>query len=261
VAVTYEVFEALAVLVVVGLLVAWRIAPALTRPRWASPASSTDAESGSRRIRTAIAAVLVALLVAAAGLHQVGVPLAPFDQPLQFGHAYEAGGPSLLTRIAGRPGIDEFDYAYAPGTQIRSAITLQNSGGLPLWVTGLVNSSIPYVSSVALRLPADPVAVDTTLDSGVNGPFRSFQIPAHGEATLALVVTIGECSSIPPTPTLGPNASAFDGEKTSVGGVLTSVSELHIEYTVFGLARTATIALPFSQVVIGPQGTSGCPAT
>src|ERR1035437_9226574 len=86
--------------------------------------------------KVASAAVLAAIVVAALGLRYVGLPLAPSDQPLQFGKSYEVGGPNLLARVAGDPGSDEFDFAYAPGAEIRSGITLQNTGGLPLSVTG-----------------------------------------------------------------------------------------------------------------------------
>jgi hypothetical protein len=220
--------------------------------------------SRSRTIRTASAAVLAAIVVATFGLRYVGVPLAPFDQPLQFGRGYEAGGPSLLARVGGQtPGSAEFDFAYAPGAEIRSGITLQNTGGLPLSVTGVAEDPIPYVSSVEFWVPADPTAPNAPLDSGVNGQFHPFTIPAHGEATLAMVVIIGKCPTIPPTPTQAPDASnaAVVGESPPSGGALTSVSEIRIGYTVLGLARIATIRLPFSQVVIGPPGTNGCPAT
>ena len=262
--VTYELVEGLAVLIVCGLLIVWRIAPSLARRLSANAGSSTDADTVSRSIRTASAAVLVAIVVAALGLREVGVPLAPLDQPLTFGQSYEAGGPNLLARVAGHTmGSAEFDYAYAPGAEIRSGITLQNTSGLPLSVTGMAEDSIPYVSSVELRLPADPISSSTSLDSGVNGPFHPFTIPAHGEATLALVVTIGECATISPIPTQAPDGSmgAVGGYSPSSGGVLTSVSEIRIAYAVFGLARIATIPLPFSQVVIGPPGTNGCPTT
>ena len=260
--VNYELVEGLAVLMLCGLLLVWRNAPWLVGRLSASPGSSTAAEGRSRRLRVASAAVLAAIVVAAVGLRYVGVPLAPFDQTLQFGRSYEGGGPNLLARVAGQTlGSAEYDFAYAPGAEIRSGITLQNTGGLPLSVTGMVEDPIPYVSSVELRLPADPISSNAELDSGANGPFHPFTIPAHGEATLAMVVIIGKCPTIPPTPTQAPDASnaAVVGDSPPSGGALTSVSEIRIGYTVLGLARTATIRLPFSQVVIGPPGTNGCP--
>lgn len=260
--VTYELVEGLAVLILGGFILLWWNAPWLAKRTSANPGFPTVAMSRSRTIRTASAAVLAAIVVAAVGLRYVGVPLAPFDQPLQFGQSYEAGGPSLLARVDGQTlGSAEYDFAYAPGAEIRSGITLQNTGGLPLSVTGVVEDSTPYVSSVELRLPADPTAPNAPLDSGVNGPFRPFTIPAHGEATLAMVVIVGKCPTIPPTPTQAPDASnaAVVDDSPPSGGALTSVSEIRIGYTVLGLARTATIRLPFSQVVIGPPGTNGCP--
>jgi hypothetical protein len=101
VVVTYELVEDLAVLIVGGFLLVWRVAPALAR-RLSATGSCTDAESVSRRLRVVSAAVLVTIVVAALGLRYVGVPLAPSDQPLQFGQSYEVGGPNLLARVAGR---------------------------------------------------------------------------------------------------------------------------------------------------------------
>jgi hypothetical protein len=260
VVVAYELVEGFAVLIVAGFLLVLRMAPALAR-RLTTAGSSADAEGASHRLRVASAAVLAAIVVAALGLRYVGLPLAPSDQPLQFGKSYEVGGPNLLARVAGDPGSDEFDFAYAPGAEIRSGITLQNTGGLPLSVTGVIEDSTPYVSSVELRLPADPISSNAELDSAANNPFHSFTIPAHGEASLALVVTIGRCASIPSTPTqaTGDSTAAADDHGPALGGALTSLSTIRLGYTVLGMARIATVRLPFRLVAIGPPGTGGCP--
>jgi hypothetical protein len=263
-AVPYEVFVVVVVGIVMGLLVAWRASDAITSRLWARAGGSADAKRRARHVRTGCGLVFAVVLVSTVGARWLGAPLAPADQPLQFGHASVTGGPALIASTSSA-GDRSDDYAYAPGAEIRDGITLENNGDVPLTVTGLANDSIPFIRSLELRLPSGPLTQDIPplypnggSATWASEPFHPFEIPAHGEVGLALDVTVGTCSTISPVPTLAAGASLIPDDP-SFWGALTAVSELHVEYEAFGLARTATIELPFREVVIGGREVTGCP--
>lgn len=262
-AVPYELLWWVAVLVVIGLAGLWLIAPRLAAR---SPAQTRDFAGRSQRIRIGSAALLVALVAVAVGARAAGAPLAPSDQPLVFGHAYGGDDPRLIALVDSNEG-PQYDYAFAPGAEIRIGITLSNNGSVPLTVTGLAPEPITTVRALELRLPpgeltADlvPAYPDEGSDRWASEPFHAFDVPAHGEIGLVLAVTIGTCPAIPPVPTLAPEASLLPGSDPSLAGTVTGVGELNFEYVAVGIARTAAIELPFSMVVIGTPGTFGCPS-
>jgi hypothetical protein len=254
VAIPYEALVGVAVIVVFGSAVAWLAAPML---------AARYATGRSRGIRVVIGVVLAILVVATAGLRAAGAPLAPSDQPLQYGHAYGGDDPRLLS-IGRGPGT-QYMYAYAPGAEIRTGITLANDGDVPLTVTGLEPASIPNVRSIELRLSPGaptqdllPVYPNEGSDRWSSEPFHPVEIPAHGEIGLGLAVTIGVCPGAPTRPTLAPGASLLPESDPSLGGVMAGIGELHIRYSAFGVARTAIVTMPFSMVVVGQPNVTGC---
>jgi hypothetical protein len=250
-AIPCDMFAAAAVLVTVGLAALWLAAPRIGH---------------SLQLRIGSAAVLVALVAVGAGAHAAGAPLLPEDQPLAFGHSWSFGDPSL---IAVDSRTQSYDFAYSPGAEIRLSITLANNGNAPLTVTGLAPEPISSIRSVDLRLPpgqlnsdlppAYPNLVAPGSDRWASAPFHPFEIPAKDEVGLVMAVTVGTCSAISPVPTLAPSASLLPATDPSIGGTLTAVGDLPIQYTAFGIARTATIRLPFDVVIVGAPSIFGCP--
>jgi hypothetical protein len=262
-AIPYAFVAFVAVGVTTALVAAWWRAPALARSM--APAPLRDA----RRIRRVSAALLGLLIVLAGILNAVGMPLAPDANPLVFGGSYGGDDPRLLG-FRGSPGT--FDrmalYAYAPGAELRTGLTLANEGGAPLTVTGLEPTQGPNVRSLALlrapgSLPTDPLPLypGEGSERWQSEPFQPFTIPAHTTAGVGLAITLGECPSAHPRPTRAPGASFLPPEDPALGGGFGAVDTIRLDYTVLGIARTVDLRLPMVIAVVTDRpNVHGCPS-
>ena len=206
------------------------------------------------------------LILAALGLNALGVPLDPNSQPLAIGSAWGGDDPLLIAVAGDGPGTGSFQYAYEPGAEIRTGITLGNA---PLTVTGLGPPAYgTFIDGYKFLLPSGPLTTDLVPlypGSGpiwTSEPFRPFEIPAHGQVGLGLAVDLRNCPKIVPGPTLAPGASPADvGLNYAVG--FGAADSLDVAYTAFGIARTATVPLQSPlEVVTGDAAGPGaldCP--
>lgn len=261
----YEVVGLAIALVVAGLTAASWVAPGLATRLPPTFPGGSDPQRRTRQVRSASLALLAIVVVGAFVLRAAGAPLAPDDRPLGFGHAWGGDDPRLLAAMGLERG-DQLFFAYAPGAEIRTGITLANDGNVPLTVTGLEPPLSPYVRSLELRLPPGTLSPDLLPvypGEGVrwtSEPFHPFDIPAHGEVALGLAVTLGTCTGMMPLPTLAPGASLLpeSDPRLDLGG-FDAVDALRIHYTAFGISRTATVTLrSVLLVVTGAAG--GCPS-
>jgi hypothetical protein len=208
-----------------------------------------------RRVRRAAVLALVLLGVAALALTALGAPLNPGSQPLTTDGAYGGEDP-LLIAVTDGPGTGSFEYAYEPGAEIRTGLTLANDGNAPLTVTGL--GPPPFGSFVAgykFLLPPGPLTSDLvplypgTGPNWTSEPFHPFEIPAHGQVGLGLAVDLRNCPKIAPGPTLAPGASpSYTGLNDAVG--FEAADSLEVSYSAFGIARTATVLLQSPLAVV-----------
>ncbi len=260
-ALPYDLVGLVFVLVVGGLMVAWWAAPALAAGLPRKFTGETDPLWRIRRVRRTVLVLLALVVAGAFGLRAAGAPLAPGDEPLGFGHAWGGDDPLLLGELDASPQGEIF-FAYAPGAEIRTGITLANDGNVPLTVTGLEPPPHPvYVRSYELRLPPGAPTPDLPLvypDEGASWtsePFRAFEIQAHGEVGVGLAVTLNACPEMSPVPTLAPGASLMPAADPRFTRGFGAVDALRVRYTAFGISRTATVTLPMSLNVV----TSGVP--
>ena len=164
----------------------------------------------------------------------------------------------------------EYDYAYAPGAEVRISFLLLNASKAPLTVSSIGAQASANVSSIQFRLPpilnSDlPAAYpneypNESADAWASRPFQSFDIGAGEEVGLVASVTLGECPGASPVPTLAPSASPLPNSDPRLGGGFDVLSVLEVRYVQLGIARTETIDLPFyMHAVTGQANTYGCP--
>jgi hypothetical protein len=200
-----------------------------------------------RRRILGLAIVLVASPFALTGL---GAPLRPDKQPLAAGDMGGGDDPALLQVTGVGSGRFQYTYAFQPGAEIRTGITLANNGGVPLTVTGVGPPEHPiYVRGYKFLLPpGGPATGPVTVYPGVDptwtsDAFKPFEIPAHSEVVLGLAVDLTNCPDLKPVPTLAPGASLIpDGELNYSTG-FGAADLLPVDYTAFGISRTAMVEL------------------
>ncbi len=270
-AIPYIFIELVGLLLCAGLAFAWWRAPALTRARGAEWEPVALAER-TRRLRTTIAAVFALLALLAAGLTWAGMPLAPNAEPIAWGNEWSGGDPRFLAyRGSYDPFIDtppgQMIFAYAPDAELRAGITLVNNGPAPLTVSGIEPTQGPNVRSLTLRLPPEPLPSDLLplypnegSSIWISEPFHPFTIPAHTQVGLALAVTLGTCPGAEPQPTRAPGATLLPDTDPRLNGGFGVVDTLRLDYTALGIARTASLRMPFAIVAATGQSGFGCPA-
>jgi hypothetical protein len=225
------------------------------------------------RFRIVTGTALIVVLGGALGLTALGAPLDPANQPLQPGHAFGGNDPRLLAmrgspRLTGM--LQEYDYAYAPGAEVRISFLLLNASKAPLTVFSIEADTGANVSLIQFRLPpilnSDlPAAYpneypNESADAWASRPFHSFDIAAGDEVGLVASVTLGECPGTSPVPTLAPSASPLPESDPRLGGGFDVLGVLVVRYVQLGIARTETIVLPFYMHVVTSQTNSnGCP--
>jgi hypothetical protein len=194
--------------------------------------------------------LLVILAVAFFGLRALGAPLGPSDQPLTFDGAWGGDDPSLLSIQAANDGSSQFIFAFQPGGQIRTGLTLANNGDAALTVTGVEQPAhVGFDRSFELLLPPDPLGPDLPpVYPGVgpvwtSEPFHPFQIPAHSDVGLGLAVNFDACPGMLPVPTLAPGATLEPSVDPSYTSGFTAASQITIDYTVVGIMRSAHLTL------------------
>jgi hypothetical protein len=245
--VPYELVVAAYLIVAVVLLFAWLASSAVVR----------------RRIQfLAIAFVASPFL-----LFALGAPLRPDEQPLAFGDFGGGDDPALLQVVDAGDGRLQYTYAYQPGGEIRTGISLANNGNVPLTVTGVGGPDHPifvrgYKFLVSPGGPATgPVAVYPGVDpTWTSEAFKPFEIPAHSEVVLGLAVDLTSCPDLKPVPTLAPGASLIpDGDLNYTKG-FGAADLVPVDYVAFGIARTAIVELQgYMNVAVGNPSTDNGP--
>jgi hypothetical protein len=223
-----------------------------------------------RRRLLAMAIVLVASPVV---LTVLGAPLRPDEQPLAAGDLGGGDDPALLQVMDVGDGRFQYTYAFQPGGEIRTGISLANNGNVPLTVTGVDPPEHPiYVRSYKFLVPpggpaTGPVTVYPGVDpSWTSDAFKPFEIPAHSEVVLGLAVDLTNCPDLKPVPTLAPSASLIpnDDSFTYVSS-FSAADVIQVNYTAFGIARTASVELQaYMNVATGntaSEAPPNCPAS
>jgi hypothetical protein len=268
--VPYEIVDLAFVLGAIGLLAAWGYAARVAGRLPARLFGDADAGQRTRRVRRGSVVLLVVLGLGLIGLSAAGAPIGPFDQPLSVGGSWGGSDPLLLAIEDVRPGPSQFLYAYRPDAQIRTGLTLANNGNAALTVTGLEPPEHPvYVRSYELLLPPGQLTLDLVpVYPGeepvwTSEPFYPFEIPAHGEVALGFAVDLNACAGLKPVPTLGPGtslSSELGSSYSSYSSGFTAASQIRIDYTAFGVSRTATVSLQSALEVVTDSSRAGCPA-
>lgn len=253
--VPYELVDDAFILGAIGLVAAWRWAARLSARLPARWFAAADGAPQPRQVRRSAVGLLVILAVAFFGLRALGAPLGPSDQPLAFDGAWGGSDPSLLAIQVAGDGSSEFMFAFQPGGQIRTGLTLGNDGNAVLTVTGIEQPDhLGFDRSFELLLPPEPLGPDLPpVYPGVgptwtSEPFHPFQIPAHGDVGLGLAVNFDACPGMKPVPTLAPGSSLEPQVDPRYTSGFTAASEITIDYTVLGISRSAHLTL---QSVLG----------
>ena len=263
-AVPYEVVEPVFIVLVAALVLLILAAPRL---------AGMGRLFRGPRFRIVTGTILAVVVGGALGLSALGAPLDPGGRPLQYGHAFGGNDPRLLA-MRSTPGLtgmlQEYDYAYAPGAEVRVSFLLLNASKAPLTVSSIDADTSANVSSIQFRLPpilnSDlPAAYlneypNESADAWASRPFHSFDIAVGDEVGLVASVTLGECPGASPVPTLAPSASPLPNSDPRLGGGFDVLSVIEVRYVQLGIARTETIDLPFyMHAVTGQINTYGCP--
>jgi hypothetical protein len=264
VAVPYEVVEPAFIAFVVALVLLILAAPRL---------AGMGGFFRGPRLRIVTGTALIVVVGGALGLSALGAPLDPGGRPLQFGHAFGGNDPRLLA-MRGSPSLtgmlQEYDYAYAPGAEVRISFLVLNASKAPLTVSSIDADTGANVSSIQFRLPpilnSDlPAAYpneypNESADAWASRPFHSFDIAAGDEVGLVASVTLGECPGASPVPTLAPSASPLPESDPRLSGGFGVLSVISVRYVQLGIARIETLALPFTMNAVTNQtNTYGCP--
>jgi len=253
VGVPYEIVIAMYLVAAFILLFAWLMAGAVVRRR--------------------ILALVLVLVASPFALIALGAPLRPDEQPLTAGDLGGGDDPALLQIMDVGDGRFQYTYAFQPGAEIRTGITLANNGNVPLTVTGIGRPQFPiYVRGYKFLLPPGgpapgPVSVYPGVDpTWTSDPFKPFEIAAHSEVALGLAVDLTSCPDLKPVPTLAPGASFIpnDDSFTYVSG-FSAADVIEVNYAAFGIARTAPVELQgYMNVATGNASSDAppnCPAT
>jgi hypothetical protein len=225
------------------------------------------------RFRIVTGTALVVVVGGALGLTALGAPLDPEGRLMQFGHAFGGNDPRLLAMRSSQSltgMLQEYDYAYAPGAEVRISFLLLNASKAPLTVSSIGAHTSANVSSIQFRLPpilnSDlPAAYpnehpNESADAWASQPFHSLDIGAGEEVGLVAAVSRGACPGAAPVPALAPSASPLPNSDPRLGGGFDVLSVLQVHYVQLGIARTETIDLPFyMHAVTGQTNTYGCP--
>lgn len=255
--VPYELVDLAFILGAIGLVAAWRWAARLSARLPARWFAAADGAPQTRQVRRSAVGLLVILAVAFFGLRALGAPLGPSDQPLAFDGAWGGSDPSLLAIQVAGDGSSEFMFAFQPGGQIRTGLTLENNGNGALTLTGIEQPVHPGADrSLELILPPGPLGPDLPPDSPGVGPawtsvpFHPFEIPAHAVVALGLAVNFDACPGAMPVPTLAPGSSLEPQIDPSYTSGFTAASQITVEYTVLGISRSALLTLPSGLAVV-----------
>lgn len=253
--VPYQLVNLLFILAAIGLLIAWRSAAGLAARLPARWFTAPNGALHTRRVQRSAAALVIILALAFVGLRALGAPLGPSDQPLNLDGAWGGADPSLLAIQVNDDGSNQFMYAFQPGGQIRTGLTLGNDGNATLTVTGIEQPDhLGFDRSFELLLPPEPLGPDLPPvypgagPAWTSEPFRPFQIPAHGDVGLGLAVNFEACPGMKPVPTLAPGSSLEPQVDPKYTSGFTAASEITIDYMVLGISRSAHLTL---QSVLG----------
>jgi hypothetical protein len=204
------------------------------------------AGTGVRRRILALAVVLVASPFV---LIVLGAPLRPDEQPLADGDLGGGDDPALL-QVTDVGSQFQYTYAFQPGGEIRTGISLANNGNLPLTVTGVGPPEHPiYVRGYKFLLPpggpaTGPVSVYPGVDpTWTSDGFKPFEIPAHSEVVVGLAVDLTSCPDLKPVPTLAPGASLIPEGDLTYSTRFSAADLLPVDYAAFGISRTAIVEL------------------
>jgi hypothetical protein len=248
VGVSYELVVAAYLAVAFGLLFAWLATGAVVR----------------RRIQFVSIAVVASPFV----LFALGAPLRPDEQPLADGDLGGGDDPALLQVTNVGDGRFQYTYAFQPGGEIRTGISLANNGNVPLTVTGVGPPEHPiYVREYKFLLPpGGPATGPVTVFPGVDptwtsDAFKPFEIPAHSEVVVGLAVDLTSCPDLKPVPTLAPGESLIpDGDLTYSMG-FGAADLLPVDYAAFGISRTAIVELQgYMNVAVGNSSNADMPS-
>ena len=248
--VPYELVDVAFILGAIALLAAWRWAARLSARLPARWFAAADGAPRTRLARRATVGLMIILAVVFFGWRAAGAPLGPYDQPLNVAGAWGGDDPSLLSIQAANDGSSQFIFAFQPGGQIRTGLTLANNGDAALTVTGVEQPAhVGFDRSFELLLPPDPLGPDLPpVYPGVgpvwtSEPFHPFQIPAHSDVGLGLAVNFDACPGMLPVPTLAPGATLEPSVDPSYTSGFTAASQITIDYTVVGIMRSAHLTL------------------
>jgi hypothetical protein len=264
--VPYQLVNLVFILAAVGLAIAGRSEASLARGLPARWFRAADGRPQTQRVRRGAVGLLIIVALAFIGLRAAGAPLGPSDQPLNVDGAWGGNDPSLLA--IQDDGIDpgEFIFAFQPGGQIRTGLTLANNGPAPLTVTGIEQPvHLGADRSFELLLPPGPLGPDLPPVNPGDGPvwtsepFHPFEIPAHADVALGLAVNFDACPGAMPVPTLAPGSSLEPQIDPSFTSGFTAASEITLDYTVLGISRSAKLTL-HSGLAVVTNGLIDCPA-
>jgi hypothetical protein len=264
-AIPYEVAEPIFVAIVAALVLLVLAAPRL--------AGAGGIVSGPR-LRVVAGVALVAMVGSAVGFNALGAPLDPGRRSIQNGNGFGGNDPRLLA-MRGSPSLDgsgpeyEYDYAYAPGAEVRMSFTLLNFSNAPLTLTEVDAGLGPNVSSVRFLLPPKvssdaPAAYPNAYpnepaDAFANQPFHSVDMAAGAEIGIVVAVTLGQCPGASPVPTLAPSASLLSESDPSLYSGFNALSAITVRYVQLGISRSESLPLPFTMnAVTSPASTYGC---
>jgi hypothetical protein len=203
-----------------------------------------------RPFRRPAAILLVILLVGFLGAEAIGVPLGPDDQPLVLDGSWGGSDSSLLSVQQDATRFGQFTYAFRPGGQIRTGLTFENTGRVPLTVTGIEQPvHTGFTRSFELLLPPGPLGPDLPADSAEVGPawtsvpFHPFEMPANSNVAIGLAVNLGDCPGMQPVPPLAPGSTLEPSIDSTYTTGFTAASEITIDYNVLGISRAARLTL------------------
>ena len=247
-------YEALSVawVVLIGVLgVGWLAAPRLDERLPAQLLGGPDPARRIRFIRGSCVAVFLGAALGMVGWGAAGAPFAFDHQPLTIGDAWGGDDPQLLAVRDLGGGRSQYTYAYRPGGQIRTGLTLANQGGATLTVTGIDPPAHPiYVRSFELVLPPGSPGPELVPVHPGEGPiwtsesFHPFDILAHSEVGLGLAVNLADCPGLGAIPTLAPGTPITSEIDQSYTSGFTAASQIGIHYSAAGISRTVVLILP-----------------
>jgi hypothetical protein len=210
-------------------------------PRRSGEADEGPPRSAARQSRTSGSRRLIVAVAAVASIVGIGLWFGSgLYQPLRaFGPATGSGSAYVGTEPATFGGLDDVDFASGAGAEIRFGFTLENSGDLPVTVTGLADPPWGVLAPIG--------------QSGATA--HRFQLDPHSRVGVLLVVP--SCSSGPAAPTLAPGIvptplTALAARRKA--GAIGWFATITLSYEILGLGHAATLQLPANVGMLGSGG-------